>query len=130
MRLVNAHDRGLVTAAVVADRLAAINRSVHEKEPSVGPNAIVLWRHRKRGRYKGGGGQHFYAGSERLVQAGGVPSLGQGMDLSQVVNALWPIMEKTLEHMRLNPDDPAPDQSAEMDAALAALNWDPDETLR
>lgn len=61
-----------------------INRRVARLEPTVGPEVMCAWR------YSGGGGSHFSydASGSRENDSGIIPSVGQGMPVSEIAERL------------------------------------------
>jgi hypothetical protein len=129
LRLVRAHDRGLVSSHTVADHLARLNQEVHLglKDGSVGPTCIVVWRFRKAGRHKGGGAHGFYSGGERDRNSSSLPTIVTGIDLSALVETMRPHMEKQFKELRAG--RPAEFDKDEINATLARLPDMPDENL-
>lgn len=128
LRLVNAHDRGQISAMVVSDHLATLTDEVHRasKDGTVGPTCIVAWRHRPGGRYRGGGSHQSYTGTARDSTAPFLPSIATGIDMIALSKVLMP---RSLELMRRG-DMMTPYGTDELDAELAALPDKPDEDLR
>jgi hypothetical protein len=99
MSLVRDHDRGKVSANVVADQLAAFNVEVHEGltkrgDQSVGPQSIVIWRRRRDApQDRPGGGHLFYDGASRVRVNVSIPTIVDGMDIlamSKVFRGMFP----------------------------------------
>ncbi len=131
LRIVRANDRGQVSSNAVADHLANLNYEVHlgVTDKSVGPRCIVAWRYRKGGVHKGGGGHQFYTGTIRDASGPFLPIIGEGMDISALVETLEPHIMKTLKAMRAG--EPAKElDNDELNAELARLPDKPDENLR
>jgi hypothetical protein len=129
LRIVNAHDRGSISALAVADHLAAINNDVGITDASVGPRSIVAWRYRKGGIQNGGGGHQFYTSTTRDRSSTSLPTIGNGMDITAVIDAIaGPTMQR-LEAM-LRGESAAEVDEAEINAALAKLPEKWDEDLR
>lgn len=131
LRLVKAHDRKLISATTVADELARINLHVSRtlSDGTVGPRCIVAWRHRKEGIHMGGGGHQCYDGDEREANTPSLPTIGNGMDVHALVEAIMPMMMKHLESLQ-GGEAPPPLEESAMNAALSKLPDTPDETLR
>ncbi|MGH2602769.1 MAG: hypothetical protein ACRDJ9_25715, partial [Dehalococcoidia bacterium] len=131
LRLINASDRGQVSAYTVADHLASLNSKVHlgVSDGTVGPRCIVAWRHRKGGIHKGGGGHQFYTGTIRDASSSSLPTIVNGMDLQALIGVMMPRMTKMFEAKRAG--EPAQElDKDEVNAALARLPDKPDEILR
>ena len=88
LRVIRASDRGKVSPQAVADRLAALNLSVSEEDQGVGPRCIVVWRNRRGGVHRGGGGDCCYIGAERDPSGAGVPLISGGTDIRAFLRAL------------------------------------------
>ncbi len=116
LRLVNAHDRGRVSAYVVADALAALSYDVHQRDRSTGPNCIVAWRYARHGRHKGGGAQAFYERTSRVRPGITLPTIGRGRDMGAFIQAILPFMGSQLEALRRGEPDPGIDSAAMMEA--------------
>lgn len=80
LRMVNAHDNGKVSSHTVADYLAALNVRVHQLEPTVGPDCIVVWRPTRLGP-KIGGGHQPYKNGVRETNVPSLPSIAMGLDV-------------------------------------------------
>jgi len=133
LRVVKANDRGRVSSLAVADHLAHLNYEVHLGTPdkSVGPRCIVVWRYRKGGFHKGGGGEQYYTGMTR--DASGpplLPTIGNGMDIRALIDALMPRTMKMFEAMRATGEPAMELDKDELNAELAHLPDEPDENLR
>jgi hypothetical protein len=129
LRVVNAHDRGVVSPHLVTDHLAAISNDVSVADKTVGPRCIVAWRYRKGGIHKGGGGHQFYTGITRDRSSTALPQIGNGMDIAALVKASWGSMMETFEALRRG--EPAPEIDSErLNAELAKIPETPDEHLR
>jgi hypothetical protein len=131
LRLLAAHDRGAVSARAVADHLAAICYTVHKHPENlgVGPRSIVAWRHRKPGRYTGGGGHQFYTCEERDSSTPALPTIATGIDVGAIVKAMAPVMQGMMEAMKNK--QPMPEfPSAVVNAELARMPHGPDERLK
>ena len=131
LRVVNAHDRGVVTSLGVADHLAKINNDVHLTiaEKTVGPSCIVVWRNRKEGVHKGGGGHQFYTGTARDAISPSLPMIGNGIDLEALFDLLVPRYIKMSEEMRAGQPVKELD-NGDLNSQLARLPDKPDENLR
>jgi hypothetical protein len=126
LRLVRANDRGQESPHAVADRLAKLNKKVHDgiRDKSVGPNCIVAWRHRN------GGGEHqFYTGTIRDTSLPALPTIATGIDVRALVALEMPHMIKIFEARRAGKPAEEPNKD-EINARLARLPDKPDENLR
>jgi hypothetical protein len=92
-RMVLAFERGKVSALAVADKLADINELAAVKDSFVSPQCIVSWR------YNGGGFQ-FYDGSTRVQADRLIPSVGNGMDIQEILRVMMTPVMKSFEAMR------------------------------
>jgi hypothetical protein len=122
LRMVKASDRRQVQPRAVADHLANLNHAVHLADKTVGPRCVVVWRHRKEGVHKGGGGHQFYSGTTRDASSPALPTIGVGMDIEAIATAMMEVMRARQTTSELNTD--------EINAALARLPNKPDENLR
>jgi hypothetical protein len=129
LRLIRSCDRGALQPDTVADHLAGLNSRVSRAERTVGPRCIVAWRHRKDGVHRGGGGHWCYTGSIRDPNSTLLPTIGCGMDVSAYISAMMPHVTGILT-ARLHGIPPPELDKCALDAALARLPADPDETLR
>ena len=135
LRIVNAHDRGRVSALAVADQLASLNdevcrdiddaKKLRITDKSVGPRCIVAWRNKKEGAHKGGGGHQAYVGTTR-ADAPLIPTIGAGMPVHEIIGVMMPHMVKMLEAMRAGQPAKEPEWADE----FARLSDKPDENLR
>jgi hypothetical protein len=91
LHLVYAHDNFRISAAAVADRMAAINYEVSQKiaDGSVGPKCIVAWHYKKEGRREGGGGHYYYNGLKREDEVQPLPSLSRGLDIKATISTIF-----------------------------------------
>lgn len=128
LQLVNAHDRGRVSAHVVADALAALSYDVHQRDCFTGPNCIVAWRYAQHGRHKGGGAQAFYERTSRVKGGTTLPTIGRGRDMGAFIQALLPFMGSQLGALMRGEPDPGIDVAAMMEA-VNKLPITPDENL-
>lgn len=129
-RLVRGCDSRRVSPLVVADHLASVNELAHRNtaDGSVGPRCIVAWRHNKLGVHKGGGGHQFYDGTLRNSDSAGLPTIGNGMDIQALVQAMMPHMMAQMDALRTA--GPASELDvAKLNADLANLPDGPDENL-
>lgn len=129
LHLVKAVDAGKLNPFVVADELARLSFGVHLAVPdTVGPNSIVVWRHRRESLLKGGGAHQFYEGLRR-AGATSLPSIGLGMDTEAMMFAMLPlVMKQSAAILRGETVDVGIE--AELNAVFALLPDQPDETLR
>jgi hypothetical protein len=131
LSLVKAHDHGKASDRLIADQLAKLNYEAHRevRDGTVGPRCIVVWRRRPDARQPApGGGHQFYTCVERDRNSGGIPTIGNGMDVNSIVSVM-------MEHFRSRFADgfsPATFQvdEGEMNRLLANLPDKPDEKLR
>jgi hypothetical protein len=129
LQLVNAHDRGNISAYAVADYLAALNNDVHSHvtDASVGPRCIVSWRYNKAGSREGGGGHRFYTGERPDDSSPALPTIANGLDIPAIIN---------LPHLQgmfadLLAGVPVREiKKEQIDIELATLPETPDEKLR
>lgn len=87
LSLANKSDEGKIHPKVVANRMAELNYEVYKNLPdkSVGPKSIVIWRNRRKGRYKGGGAHEFYNGSTaEHSNLPIIPMIDAGMDMRAI----------------------------------------------
>ena len=129
--LVRACDSKRVSPHVVADHLARINELAHRNtaDGTVGPRCIVAWRHNKLGVHKGGGGHQFYDGTKRTGDSGTLPTIGNGMDIQGLVQAVMPHFMAQMSALRAG--GPASELDvAKLNADLAKLPEHPDESLK
>lgn len=131
LHLVRAYEKEKVSQDMIADTLAAINYEVHLSlaDKSVGPRCIVAWRHRKKGRFKGGGGQRFYNGKTLDNDSLVIPNIANGMDVRALVTTSTPHMLKAILQGRETGVMPKIDIET-MNAEVAKLPDYPEEDLR
>jgi hypothetical protein len=81
------------------------------------------------GVHRGGGGHQFYDGLIRAQDSATLPTIGNGMDIQSLVQAIMPRMLEQLAGMR---DGQPPEEidTAALNAELAKLPDDPDEDLK
>lgn len=92
LRLVRACDRGHVSHKTVATHLASINRSVHERDPLVGPRCTVAWI---PGPKQSSGSDHYeFTGTAIDSSQSALPSILGGFDTKAISNALMEHMTK------------------------------------
>jgi len=130
-RLIDAYDRGKIRATAMADHMAKLNYEVHENEKTVGPRCIVVWSNREKGKvHRSGGGIEYYTGTTREEDKPGIPNISRGTDFQAVSSVL---MEHFLESVKPffeeGKDEPDPMDDDAINADLAKLPEDPDETL-
>jgi hypothetical protein len=131
LRLVRACDSKRLSPLVVADQLAKINEFAHRNtaDGTVGPRCIIAWRHNKLGVHKGGGGHQFYDGTKRTDDSGALPTIGNGMDIQALVQAMMPHMMAQMSALRAG--GPATELDVtKVNADLAKLPDRPDENLK
>jgi hypothetical protein len=136
--LVKAHDRGRISAHVVADQLAQLNYEAHQKvgDGSVGPRCIVVWRRRPDARHPGpGGAQQYYTGVERELGSDPIPTLTNGMDVRSIAGVLQEYIHGQLSDQGFF--DPGSGTGVavdfdedEINRQLAELPHQPDDKLR
>ncbi|RJG05843.1 hypothetical protein D3870_07270 [Noviherbaspirillum cavernae] len=135
LRLVRASDAKRVSPLVVADHLARFNLFAHQNtaDGTVGPRAIVAWRHNKSGVYRGGGGHQFYDGTVRERGADQLPTIANGMDIQALVTVTMPFMMPYLIS-QLNAlhtgEEPSVLDVTRLDAEVAKLPTHPEEDLK
>jgi hypothetical protein len=131
LRLVRACDRGRLSHGKVADELAALNESVSaaSADGSVGHRCVVVWRNRKNGRHKGGGGHHFYTGRSRDSASPALATIATGMDVRALVQAMMPHFMKSMAGWKAGKEPGDLDENA-MNEDLCKLPEGPDETLK
>ena len=129
LRLVSSNERGNTSTNAVADYLATLNNDVASVDKLVGPRCIVAWRFRKGGFHNGGGGQAYYTGLKRDTSSPALPTIGNGMDVRAIVEAMMPRMTRDMEAMLAGKPAQEWDRD-EINAELARLPHGPDEELR
>jgi hypothetical protein len=130
LRVVRAHERGQVSAHAVADELARVNYEVHNADAMVGPRCVVAWRHRKGGRYGGGGAHQFYNGTTREPDSGSLPQLSQGRDLQALIGVVLSHFGPSMLDALRTGEQPKEVDRDKVNAELAKLPSTPDEDLR
>lgn len=128
LKTVKAYDRGLVTQWAVSDLLAAMNEDVHSAVKTVGNRCIVVWRNRKEGFRKGGGGHQFYTGRARDRSSDALPTLTNGMNISGIADGLMSLMVA-----QMGPDwrgQAFQHDQKKLDEAMAKVPHTPDPKLR
>jgi hypothetical protein len=132
MRLVKAHDRGKVSAHLVADELAKLNYEAHRnvRDGTVGPRCIVAWRRRPEARKDRPAGQHqFYTGVDRDRNCPSIPTISRGADMQALVDIfMGQFQRKIAEHgVAAGASD---FDYGELGRLLAGIPDQPDEKLR
>jgi hypothetical protein len=131
LRVLGAYETGRASHDAVCNHLAKLNLGVHNntRDGSVGPRCIVAWRNKNSGRYKGGGGHQFLTSAARDKDTHSLPTIGNGMDIVGIVNALMPDTRKTLNALLAG--EPAEEADTDMmNKLLAGVPHKPDEKLR
>lgn len=131
LRMVRAYDAGKVQAETVADHFAKLNFEVHKHtlDKTVGPRCIVVWRNRKNGIHKDGGGMQHFTSIVRDKGPLSLPNIARGTDIVAVIDVLMPGMLRTLDELRTG--KPVSEVNRiEVNEALAKLPEGPDEQLR
>jgi len=119
-RLLNAFERGKLSAETVADALAGLNALAAKHDPFVSPECMVTWR-------CSGGGFQFYKGETRVPSDRPIPSVGNGVDIKLVVKALLPFMLRSTEHVLRG--EPAPVDGLAIEAAVNRVHARPKRKL-
>jgi hypothetical protein len=131
-RLVKAHDRGKISDYLVADQFAKLNYEVHceTKNGTVGNRCIVVWRRRPGAPYNRPAGKHqFYTDTTRDRSSPAIPTVGNGMDIQALVNALMPQSQFGIANRSIAQGPPTLDYD-ELNRRLASISIEPDEKLR
>lgn len=129
LHLVDAHDKGRVSAHVVADALAALSYDVHHRDRFTGPNCIVAWRYAQHGRHKGGGAQAFFERTSRVKGGIALPTIVRGRDMGAFIQAILPFIGTQMEVLMRGEPDPGIDVAAMMEA-VNSLSVTPNEDLK
>jgi hypothetical protein len=131
LRLVSAYERGQIAPVTLSDFLSELNFNSHlgTEDESVGPKSIVVWRNRKEGRFKGGGGHQYYEGRNRTDVTGALPLITQGTDLNKIIEVIMPRTLAMFDTLRAG-GEPEEFDKDEINAELAKLPNEPDEQLR
>jgi len=129
LRMVRSNGRGNTSTNTIADYLATLNNDVATVDQSVGPRCIVAWRFRKGGSHKGGGGHVYYTGLKRDANSPPLPTIGIGMDVRALVEAIMPRLTSHMEETLAGNPVQELDRDA-INAELARLPHGPDEKLR
>ena len=132
LRVVRAHEKGLITPLTVADELAKLNEEISRTVPdnSVGPDCIVAWRHRPGKPERGGGAHQFYKGSVRSPCSDSLPTIAQGMDVDALVKTMMPHMLPSMDALRRGEPQQQELDREKINEALRRLPVGPDEKLR
>jgi hypothetical protein len=133
LRMMRAHERNSLSAHAVADHLAKLNFHVYsvmsknkpKPDESVGPRCIVVWRHRK-----GGGAHNCYSGTSRDDASIVLPSIANGGDIGAIMSVFAPPAMKAMQDWMEQGGPFQPPDEAALNAALANLPREPDESLR
>lgn len=124
MRLLKAHDRGVLSPHVVAEQLARFNLRVAraDKTRTVSERCIVVWRPRD-----GGGGQCWFNGTQ-LDQESSFPVMSRGLDVVELVNIY---SKHALPRFiaKLRQQQPPEIDRAAINADLAKMPDMPDDSL-
>lgn len=127
--LVSASDNCKISRRAVADYLARLNLDVSKRvtDNSVGPRSMVVWRSRRSGVHRGGGGSACYNGTTPETGTA-ILHIAGSTDMRAVVGVMMPIFKEMVAARR------AGDQGAELDTdaiddGLSKLDDDPDEEL-
>jgi hypothetical protein len=126
-RGLRAFEDGKIKAETLADSLAEINLEISKVDQLVGPNCIVMWRFSRGNNHPGGGGHQSYRGINR-VNSLAVPTIGRGLDVQAISNALMPIVKS--HAARVFKGETAPMDEAALKEALSKLPSTPDPRLR
>lgn len=129
LNLLRDYDRGRISAHTVADRLATVSLSVHQKDATVGPRCTVVWRTRKGGRHKQGSGHQLYTGALRENSNDAIPTIAGGFDVAAIGAVIMKAAGPGLLAALQSGTAPNPHNDA-VDRAVAALPSDPDDELR
>lgn len=131
LHLVDAYETARISPRPVCDHLAALNFTVHSNlsDQTVGPRCVVAWRNRKGGVHKGGGGHQFYDGVALDPTSSSIPTIGNGMDISALIQIMMPHFMKSMDSAFSGGPAIELDKD-EINADLARLPDKPDETLR
>jgi hypothetical protein len=132
MRLVKAHDRGKVSAHLVADELAKLNYEAHRnvRDGTVGPRCIVAWRRRPDARKDRPAGQHqFYTGVDRDRDCPSIPTISFGADMQAVADIFMGQLQRAIAARGLDAGAWNLDHD-ELGRQMAGIPDQPDEKLR
>jgi hypothetical protein len=133
--LVKAHDHGKVSDDVVANELAKLNYQAYRQvgDGSVGPRCIIIWRHRRDGRRRGGGAHQCYTELDREPSTPVIPIIGSGMDMAALAEVTMKQFESHLATHGFGgfgANTPPWADRDEINRLLAQYPWGPDEKLR
>jgi hypothetical protein len=126
-RMIKAHERGLVPPLFIADRLAALNYSVHLKDPFVGPNCIVTWKYGREKPFGGGGATQSYSRSSRDAATPAIPMIVGGIDMAALGREMMAKMLARSKEESAEKKFPTPE---EMTEALNRLSTTSDDTFK
>lgn len=129
LRLVAAFERDRIGSKPVARELASIVANVSRSEPTVGHRSIVVWRTVKKHGHPGGEFRFDGIHEERTERLDLLPQISRGMDLTAVIEAIFPSMMETFEAMRLGHPVDEERHSEAIDARLRNIPVNPDEWL-
>ena len=113
LRIIKAVEAGRVTPLAVADRLAAMNAEIADRDPFVSQNCIVVWR-------LNGGSYQFYNGRQRCRADIALPTMANGMDVRDLAKVLTPLSLKQFKDMKAGL--PAQSDDAAIQAGLDKIN--------
>lgn len=130
LSLAKAHDRGKVSAHLIADQLAKLNYEAHQKvrDGSIGPRCVVVWRWRPDDGRAAGAGHQFYTGVDRERDSGEMPTIKNGLDLQAVIGVVSKQFRRWLADRAVTPG--AEFDNDETIRLLAKLPSAPDVKLR
>jgi hypothetical protein len=129
------HDRGKISADVIADQLAILNFEVHQElakrgDNTVGPRSIVIWRRRRDARTdRPAGGTLFYNETSHDRNTSGIPTIVNGRDVMAIGKVLMEMFHPVLTDVGFDPSTIKLDND-EMNRRLAALPETPEDKLR
>jgi hypothetical protein len=132
MRLVKAHDRGKVSAHLVAGQLARLNYQAHRevRDGTVGPRCIVAWRRRPEARHnRPVGGHQFYTGVDRDRDCPAIPTISNGADMQALADIFMGQFQRQIAAHGLAAGAWNFDHD-ELGRLLAGIPDKPDEKLR
>jgi hypothetical protein len=130
-RLVHRYERGKLSPQYIASELAALNRAVSARLQAAGDNSVssecvVALRHRG---FRGGAGQWFFDATGNVQQGQGqIPTVSNGMPISDITEALWQDMIERMKRAA-SPEEVArafftPGRAQEI---VSGIRDDPDE---
>lgn len=125
LRILSAHDRGMVGPIAVEKVLAKINLQVSraDKFKSVGPSCVVA------GKFIAGGGHSDWIGHSVACGQRWIPTIVNGIDLTAIAEILAPTLLKNAQAMFRGDDPPGIDEQA-FNCRIAKLPEFPDEDLK